>query len=431
MKPSTLPDASIGVSRKGFIPFPAPTPQQACGVSKRIKKHIELNPLRIALLSWESLHSISVGGIGAHVTQLAAALERKGHEVHVFTRIGWDGHAQHECIHGVHYHRIPYTHHSNFIEDVNNMCRSFVTSVFHHEDYMGAHFDIVHAHDWLTSNAMVWIKEGRGRKTVLTIHSTEYGRCGNNFWGGPSAHIRDHERHGTFCADKIIAVSNTLKNEVTWMYNLPDWKVKSIYNGVSCHDFDGCLDAGDVKKRYGIGPFEPMVLFAGRMTVQKGPDILVEAIPFILHHHYNAKFVFAGDGHLRGAVEDRARQLGVNHATRFIGHQDAWNLSELYKACDCVCVPSRNEPFGIVILEAWSAGKPVVASKNGGPSELIWHDVTGLKISPTPDSVAWGIGTLFGNFEHARWMGSKGREAVEKCFSWDHIAEQTLDFYKQ
>ena len=83
-------------------------------------------------------------------------------------------------IHGVHYHRVPYPGAHDFIDDVNNMCRAFVTSVFKTEDYMGAHFDIIHAHDWMASNAMVWIKQGRGRKGILTMHSTEYGRSGNN-----------------------------------------------------------------------------------------------------------------------------------------------------------------------------------------------------------------------------------------------------------
>ncbi len=394
-----------------------------------VERKLRVNPLRIAILSWESLHSISVGGIAAHVTELACALERKGHEVHVFTRMAFPGHMQYERIHGVYYHRCPYTGHSDFIEDVNNMCRSFVTTVFQVEDYMGAHFDIVHAHDWLTSNAMVWIKQGRGRKGILTIHSTEYGRCGNNFYGGPSVRIRDHERHGTYCANKVITVSYALKNEIMWMYNLPDWKVHSIYNGVNYKHFDVEIDAGQVKRRYGMGPMDPMVLFAGRMASQKGPDLLVEAIPFILRYHPNTKFVFAGDGHLRGAVEQRAGQLGVHHATRFIGHQDAWNLRDLFKSCDCVCVPSRNEPFGIVILEAWSAGKPVVATVNGGPSEFIWHDVTGFKVEANPHSLAWGIGSIFANFEHGRWMGQNGRYAAQKDFSWDVIADKTLAAY--
>ncbi len=385
--------------------------------------------MRVAILAWESLHSISIGGVAAHVTELACALERKGNEVHVFTRMGRHDHPLYERIHGVHYHRVPFAPHHDFVEEVSNMCRAFVHSVFQAEDYMGGQFDIVHAHDWLASNAMVWIKYGRGRKGILTIHSTEYGRCGNNFFGGRSARVRDHERHGTFVADKVIAVSNALKNELMWMYNLPDWKVSVIFNGINFRNFDGWIDPAAVRRQYGIGPLDPMVLFAGRMVYQKGPDILVEAIPYILRNFHNAKFVFVGDGEMRWSVEEKARHMGVGHATRFLGYNNAWKLNDLYKATDCVCVPSRNEPFGIVILEAWSAGKPVVASENGGPSEIVWHDVNGLKIYANPQSVAWGIGTLFADFDHARWMGRNGRVAVETAFSWDTIADQTLRVY--
>ena len=156
----------------------------------------------------------------------------------------------------------------------------------------------------------------------------------------------------------------------------------------------------------------------------------MEAISSILKSYYNAKFVFVGDGELRYAVEETAKHLGVSHATRFLGAHNGAVLTDLYRACDCVCVPSRNEPFGIVILEAWSAGKPVVASSVGGPSEIIWHDVTGLKINPHPESVAWGIGTALEDFDHARWMGGNGRIAVETAFSWDVIADHVLEVYE-
>ncbi|MGA2557563.1 MAG: glycosyltransferase family 4 protein, partial [Verrucomicrobiota bacterium] len=167
------------------------------------------------------------------------------------------------------------------------------------------------------------------------------------------------------------------------------------------------------------------VLFSGRLCVQKGPDLLLEAVPGLLRHYPNAKFVFAGDGHMRGGLERRARQLGVAHATRFLGYQKGSDLINLYKACDTVCMPSRNEPFGITALEGWAAGKPVVASQNGGPSEFIWHGITGLKVYATPDSVGWGLGTLFTNFQWGRWMGGNGRRAAETVFSWDTIAEKT------
>jgi len=77
--------------------------------------------MRIALLSWEALHSVSVGGVAVHVTELAAALERLGHEVHVYTRLRWPGDWHYDRIHGVHYHRVPYNGHPDLIEDVDNM----------------------------------------------------------------------------------------------------------------------------------------------------------------------------------------------------------------------------------------------------------------------------------------------------------------------
>jgi glycosyltransferase involved in cell wall biosynthesis len=379
------------------------------------------------MLSWESLHSIAVGGVGVHVTELAAALERKGHEVHVFTRMG-QGQPEYERIDGVHYHRCPFPLSRNFVDEVNNMCGAFVHYLFRTEDLIGP-FDVVHAHDWLAANALIWSKQGRNRKGVYTIHSTEYGRSGNCFGNGQSARIREQERAGAYWAGRVIAVSNALKHEVQWMYNVPDWKVSVVYNGVQVHKFDGWVDPGEVKRGYGIGPVDPTVLFSGRMVHQKGPDLLVESIPFILKFHPGAKFVFAGDGEMRPAVERRAHELGVAHATRFVGFQRDGALTNLYKACDVLCVPSRNEPFGIVLLEAWSAGKPVVSTRNGGPNEFVWHEVNGLKIHADPNSIAWGLGTLFTNFEWARWMGRNGRIAAETSFSWESVADQVADVY--
>ncbi len=385
--------------------------------------------MRIAILSWESAHSIYVGGVAAHVTDLACALARKGQDIHVFTRMGHANHSLYECIDGVHYHRCPFDLHSDFVEEINNMCRAFVEALFVEEDTWGA-FDIVHGHDWLTANALAWVKDGRGRKTVFTMHSTEYGRCGNNFLGGISERISHIEWKGMYCADKVISVSQTLRREVDWIYSLPEDKSKVIYNGVNCHDYDGWIDPASVKRLYEISPLDPMVLFAGRMVGQKGPDVLMEAVPRILKEHPHAKFVFVGDGGMKQQVQDMAHWMGVGHATRFLGHLRGWQLRDLFKAADCICVPSRNEPFGIVILEAWSAGKPVVASVNGGPSEIVWHDVNGLKIQAAPDSTEWGVNTLFSDFDHAQWMGRNGRMATETIFSWDSIADDVMAVYQ-
>jgi glycosyltransferase involved in cell wall biosynthesis len=130
-------------------------------------------------------------------------------------------------------------------------------------------------------------------------------------------------------------------------------------------------------------------------------------------------------------LERRSYALGIAHAIRFLGYKNGEELKDLFKACDLVCVSSRNEPFGIVILEAWSAGKPVVATSNGGPAEFVWHDVTGLMIFDYPGSVAWGINSLLAGLDHARWMGQNGRIAAETAFTWESISNQVLKVYQK
>jgi glycosyltransferase involved in cell wall biosynthesis len=385
--------------------------------------------MRIALLSWESLHSIAVGGVAAHVTELAAALARKGHQIHVFTRRAF-GQAGHDWTDDVHYHRCTYPPQDDFVDDVNNMCRSFVDHVFEVEDLIGR-FDVIHAHDWLTANAMIWIKQGRRHQCLFTIHSTEYARCGNAFPMGRSERIRYQERAGTYWADRVIAVSQATRDEIAWMYEVPRGKTSVVYNGVSPQRFDQPTDPGADKRRYHIGPLDPTILFCGRLAWQKGPDILVEAIPPILRRHPSSRFVFAGEGDMRDALESRVRQLGVAHAVRFVGYRNGDELVRLYKLADVVCLPSRNEPFGIVVLEAWSAGKPVIASQNGGPAEYVRHEVNGLKIYPNPESVVWGVGHMFSDLDRARRMGRNGRKAVQERFTWDTITEQMLAIYQE
>ena len=381
--------------------------------------------MRIALFSWESLHSIAVGGVAPHVTELAAALQRAGNEVHVFTRMG-NGQRHYEVIDGVHYHRCPFDSNPDFMAEMDNMCHSFAYHFFQTENISG-NFDIVHGHDWMTVNALAEIKNARGKKTVFTLHSTEYGRCGNVFHDGCSRDIRNLEWYGGFVADKLIAASETIKKEAKWIYNFDDRKIAMIPNGVSLQKFNEPVDPWSVKKPHGVGVWDPVCLFVGRMVVQKGADLLLEAVHSVLAEFPDAKFFFIGDGYMRSDLEHRAWELGVQHATRFLGYVLDGDLTNFYKACDMVCIPSRNEPFGIVALEAW-AGKPIVVTHNG--FDYVWHDVNGLKVYDNPNSIAWGIKSIFSDLEKGRWMGSNGRKTA-KGFSWDNIARMTKGVYEE
>lgn len=384
--------------------------------------------MRIAMLAWESLHSIAVGGVGAHVSELAAAMARQGQDVHVFTRQA-PGQTDYELIDGVHYYRCAYPGDREFVDDVNNMCRAFAHRVMGVEDSTGRAFDIIHAHDWLCANAMIWLKQARDRRGIITIHATEYGRSGNMFHDGRSARVRDQERAGIDWADQMISVSHATRDEACWMYQTPKEKTAVVYNGVNRRRFDRIIEPDVVRRRYQIGPMDPVVLFCGRLDYQKGPDILLDAFPAALNRMSHAKLIFAGDGGMRGGLERRARDQGIHRAVRFLGYRNGSELAEVFKIADVVCIPSRNEPFGIVVLEAWSAAKPVLVTHNGGPSEYVDHETDGLKLFENPESVAWGLHRVFDDFDHARWMGKNGRAKVENGFTWDSVAEQTLKVY--
>jgi len=310
------------------------------------------------------------------------------------------------------------------------MCDSFVARLAEAEAFYDHPFDVVHGHDWMCVRALAKAKDGLGRRAVLTLHSTEFGCCGNTLANGRSQRIRSVEWEGAYVADHVICVSCALLGEVRWLYQVPPEKTSVIYNGVDVQRFDASTDVARVRGDLEVGDRDPVVLFVGRMAWQKGPDLLVESMPGLLGHHARAKFVFAGDGEMRSELERRVHEMGLGSAARFAGHRSPSELVGMYKAADVVCVPSRNEPFGIVILESWGAAKPVVVTRNGGPAEFVRHGETGLVVSDNRDSIGWGVGTALRDLEGAGEMGRRGRHLAETRFSWDCIAKRTESVYE-
>jgi glycosyltransferase involved in cell wall biosynthesis len=219
-----------------------------------------------------------------------------------------------------------------------------------------------------------------------------------------------------------------MQDELMWIYNLPMDKVPIIPNGIMLGKMMRGLDAGRVKEKYGIHPLAPMVLFCGRMSIQKGPDLLVEAIPRILRNRSDVCFVFMGEGGMRADCERRARELGVENSCRFLGYTSSAEKQELVNACDLMCVPSRNEPFGVVVLEAWDACKPVVATE---AVSIIKNFEDGLLAYVQPESIAWCINRLLSNPEEMRKLARAGCNRIDSEFSWDRIAKKTEDVYEQ
>ena len=130
---------------------------------------------------------------------------------------------------------------------------------------------------------------------------------------------------------------------------------------------------------------------------------------------------------MRQGLETRARSLPI----RFLGRLDDVEYVTLLNASDIVAIPSRNEPFGLVLLEAWSAGRCVVASDVGGLSENIEHGTDGVKVQPHPDSIAEGLMTVADSPRKSLCMGRKGLDKVKEYFQWRRIAERMEDSYRK
>jgi glycosyltransferase involved in cell wall biosynthesis len=221
------------------------------------------------------------------------------------------GQLRYDCINGVHYHRCPFEHRSEFLPYVSRMCEAFVARFHAAEEFYGRPFDIVHGHDWLASEALEHIKHQLHRPIVLTIHSTEYGRCGNAFCDGLSRRIRDLEYQATTVADSIICVSKAFAREVEEIYRTPAEKLSVLYNGINLARFDVSVDVPSVRARIGIASDDPLVLFVGRLAWQKGPDLLISAASPLHDYCPDAKLVFVGDGEMRPALERAAMEAAA------------------------------------------------------------------------------------------------------------------------
>ncbi len=375
-----------------------------------------MKSLKVAFFCWESLYAERVGGLANAATNLAETLARHL-EVHYFTR----GEGRDAEINGVRYHYCQPAG-ENLVRYCSDMSKRMIDRF---REFDAPQFDLLHFHDWHVVDALRRFQE---RETIFTYHSTEFGRNGNTFGTGwPFPEISAIERYGGSIAKRITAVSSTLRQEAMNLYGIPDWKIDVVPNGIMPDHYQADVDPEEVKRRYDFDPDSPLILFIGRLAWQKGPDMLVDAAPGLLREHPDSQFAFVGDGQMRQGLETRARSLPI----RFLGRLDDVEYVTLLNASDIVAIPSRNEPFGLVLLEAWSAGRCVVASDVGGLSENIEHGTDGVKVQPHPDSIAEGLMTVADSPRKSLCMGRKGLDKVKEYFQWRRIAERMEDSYRK
>ncbi len=223
-------------------------------------------------------------------------------------------------------------------------------------------FDIIHAHDWMTYPAAIAVAAVSGKPLVIHVHSTEFDRSGENV----NQMIYDIERAGMERSDKVIAVSYFTRNIILSRYGLPGDKVEVVHNGVE-------RNGGWSLENTGIHRDEKIVLFLGRITMQKGPEYFLQAARKVLDVMDNVKFVVAGSGDMMNRIVTLAAELGIGHKVLFTGFLRGDEVRQIYKMADLYVMPSVSEPFGIAPLEALDHDVPVIISKQSGVSEVLTH----------------------------------------------------------
>lgn len=382
------------------------------------------------MLSWEYPPRV-IGGISPHINFLSKSLAKNGVKVHVVT-CDFPEAPQHEVVDGVEVHRI---------DSYKNPSPDFATWVYLMNMNMQKEaaaiaaklpepIDVFHAHDWLVANAGIGLKHIFRKPLIVTMHSTEVGRR-EGLHTDAEKMIHETEAWLTYEAWKVICCSDYMVQHVKWAFGLPNDKLVMIPNGVNPHTYDS-LEKQNLKEfrnKFAL-PEEKLVLYVGRLVYEKGVQILINAVPLVLSK-INSKFVIVGSGYMKDQLSTIVRSMGLEHKVLFQGFMDEETLLKLQKVADVCVVPSMFEPFGIVALEAMAAKSPVVVSDTGGLSEIVNHDVTGVKVySNNTDSLAWGITKVLSEDNFSKYLKENAYKTIIEKYDWNKIAKQTKHIYE-
>jgi glycosyltransferase involved in cell wall biosynthesis len=251
------------------------------------------------------------------------------------------------------------------------------------------------------------IKKARKRPLVITVHGSDLTVLGESHF------FRALLKWVLAEADQIIAVSLHMKNLLIGL-GVDEGKIRVIYSGVDPHS--PALEG------------ERRVIFIGALVWQKAVDILIEAFKDVKYYFPDAGLVIVGDGPQRRGLEALVSRLGIQ-GVEFTGYVD--DLDSVFTSQSVFVLPSRQEGFGLTLLEAMARSVPVVASKTGGIPEIIQDGRNGyLFTTANPPSLADAVKKVFAGDDVRARLINGGLETV-KNFTWSQMAEETDDVYEE
>ncbi len=245
---------------------------------------------------------------------------------------------------------------------------------------------------------------------LLVVHGVEV-------WGDPRfRRVPPWEPLLVRGVDRIVSVSHTTAERMARAYGLEAGRFTLLPNAV---DLPG--DPGSRKAHRGSALRLLTVTRLSAKDTYKGVDVVLRALPQVAAQ-VPVAYTVVGDGELRARYEEEARRLGVAEAVSFVGRVTDEELDRWYRWADVFVLPSAGEGFGIVYLEAWAHGLPVVAAAEGGAAEVVAHEETGLVVEPgCAEAVAEALLRLARDPELRGRLGAAGRATVEARYTHDHF----------
>jgi glycosyltransferase involved in cell wall biosynthesis len=281
--------------------------------------------------------------------------------------------------------------------------------------------NIIHAHDWLSFGAGIEAQKVKGVPFVAHMHATEYDRTGHS---GVNPHVYNVELEGMKKAAQVVAVSNLTRGIITNKYGIDSAKVRVIHNGIDASDYNTSYDGiWEMKKHLG-----QIILFAGRITLQKGPDYFLKAAKIVSDFYPDVKFVIAGAGDMQPQIMKMTAEYGLSDKILYTGFLRDAELNQMYKLADLFVLPSVSEPFGITPLESLINGTPVLVSKQSGVSEVLSHALK-TDFWDVEDMANKMIAVLqHQSLQQCLTDNGRGEAYNQK---WDKAAHKTIEMYSQ
>jgi len=238
--------------------------------------------------------------------------------------------------------------------------------------------------------------------------------------------LRVVDRFFTNRADAVAAVSKAVADDLE-RHGIAAGRDRVIHNGIDLDAFDG---RSSKPASVDLSESAPLLASFGNLHPRKGHEYAVMAMPDILREHPTARLMLVGEGPRHAYLEALAKSLGIQASIMMRGFEP--NVPALMLSVDVCVHPSLDEPFGIALLEAMAAGKPVVATSVDGIPEIIEHGANGLLVPPRdPKAIADAVLALLRNEPFRERTGAAGRARVEREFTIQETVRSYEALYEQ